>query len=201
MTPWGTGAVGKHVLKQIWTQGAAGQTPPPCALLQGAAPTPQAVTETMPCLCLHRCLPSCSTKEANFPIVCKTSKSREESWHSWCGSRGWMACSPSHSPHRILLPDTSTGDWWCDCLSHLTQQGEKWWQAFQRDTQDVVCHALPVGNQGHQKPWSHKHLLLLPPVQLHSFSSPLLFTNFCVLNLKEQQADRKLCQNDDTRVK
>lgn len=106
MTPWGTGAVGKHVLKQIWTQGAAGQTPPPCALLQGAAPTPQAVTETMPCLCLHKCLPSCSTKEANFPIVCKTSKSREESWHSWCGSRGWMACSPSHSPHRILLPDT-----------------------------------------------------------------------------------------------
>lgn len=58
LTPWGTGALGKHVLNRFEPNQLL-QTSPPCPGLQGGAPASQAVTEAMPCLsCMSVFLPA-----------------------------------------------------------------------------------------------------------------------------------------------
>lgn len=113
MTPWGTEAQGMHVLNRVKpTSCQADKSSMQCVARSStsifgsdtdpAVLVPAQVSPFLP----YRSKCSCGIQAMN---QVRPLQAREEPWHPQRGSRGWTACSPSHSWHRILLPDTQHG--------------------------------------------------------------------------------------------
>lgn len=179
MTPRGTGAQGMHVLNRVKPTSCHADKSPmqrvarSSTSISGSDSDPAMLVPTQVSPFLPHRRSKCSHGIQTMSQV-KPLQAKEESRHSQHGSRGWTAYSPSHSLHRIPLPNTQHGG------LALWQWGQNWCQAFQKVILNAVWYALSAGNQILQKPWSHIHLLLMHPVELHCFFISTLFRNFCV---------------------